>query len=158
MALTKVDFRILSILQTEGRLPVAKIAERVGMSASACSRRIDQLERSQTIEYYEAVISNEALGQTLLAIVHITLDHQSEKSLETFEKAVTRCPFIEACFLMSGEYDYILRVSARDMRQFETIHKDWLTALPGVQRIHSSFAMRTVVNRANIDIASLQNP
>ena len=71
------------------------------------------------------------------------------------EEAVAQCPFIVACFLMSGQSDYVIRVNAHDMEHFEQIHKNWLSTLPGVSRMLSSFAMRVVVNRANVDIASL---
>jgi len=146
---------MLTELQRDARISNVELADKVGLSASACSRRLDQLEQRQIIEKYQAVISNEALGQTITSIVHITLDGQSEHHLRAFEQAVASCPHIVACFLMSGECDYIVRVNAKDMSEFEHIHKNWLSVLPGVSRIQSSFAMREVINRANIDIASL---
>ncbi len=157
MKLDKIDIAILTVLQENARISNVELAERVGLSPSACSRRVEQLETSGVLEGYYAYISNKALGQTITSIVHITLDRQSNVDLETFEKAVADCPYIVACFLMSGEYDYIVRVNAYDMEHFEYIHKDWLSKLPGVSRIQSSFAMRTVVNRANIDVASLED-
>ena len=129
------------------------LANRVGLSPSACSRRLAQLEQSGVIEGYQAVISNKALGQGITALVHITLQGQSEDHLAKFERAVMTCPYIVACFLMSGESDYLIRVNARDMEHYEQIYKNWLSTLPGVSRIQSSFAMRMVVNRANIDVS-----
>jgi len=155
MKLDKIDLSILTQLQQDARISNVDLAEKVGLSASACSRRLDQLEKKQIIEKYQAVISNKALGQTITSIVHITLDGQSEHHLREFELAVSNCPHIVACFLMSGECDYIVRVNAKDMSEFEHIHKNWLSVLPGVSRIQSSFAMREVINRANIDIASM---
>ena len=157
MRLDKIDRSILSELQNNARLPNVELATRVGLSPSACSRRLDQLEKSGVIEGYQAVISNRALGQTITALVHITLKGQSEDHLEKFERAVKLCPHIVACFLMSGESDYLLRVNARDMEHYEWIYKNWLSTLPGVSRIQSSFAMRMVVNRVNIDVALLDN-
>jgi len=154
MKLDKIDSTILNHLQNDARISNVELANRVGLSPSACSRRMEQLEKTGAIEGYHAVISNRALGQTITAIVHISLDRQSGSDLGKFEKAVRRCPHIVACFLMSGEYDYILRVTARDMEHFENIHKNWLSALPGVLRIHSSFSMRTIVNRINVDVES----
>ena len=153
MKLDKIDLSILANLQLDARISNVDLADKVGLSPSACSRRLDQLEDKKVIDNYQAVISNKALGQTITSIVHITLDGQSEAHLRAFENAVADCPYIVACFLMSGEYDYIVRVNARDMAEFEHIHKDWLSVLPGVARIQSSFAMREVINRANIDIA-----
>lgn len=157
MKLDKLDKSILTALQDNARITNIELANRIGLSPSACSRRLEQLEKSGTIEGYQALISNKALGQTITAVIHITLDRQSGGDYEAFELAVSQCPFIVACFLMSGEHDYILRVNARDMEHFETIHKNWLSTLPGILRISSSFAMRTVVNRANIDLNVTEN-
>ncbi len=156
MKLDKIDTAILIALQENARTSNVDLANRVGLSPSACSRRIEHLEKNGTIEGYQALISNKALGQTITSIVHITLDRQSGADYETFEKAVSDCPYIVACFLMSGEHDYVIRVNANDMEHFEYIHKHWLSTLPGILRINSSFAMRTVVNRANIDITAVE--
>ena len=151
----KIDRAILSALQDNARISNVELAERVGLSQSACLRRVQLLEKQGVIEGYQAVISNRAIGQTITAIIQITLNGQSGEHLRKFEEAVARCPFIVACFLMSGQSDYVIRVNARDMEHFEQIHKNWLSTLPGVSRMLSSFAMRVVVNRANVDIASL---
>ncbi len=156
MKLDKIDTAILIALQENARTSNVDLANRVGLSPSACSRRIEHLEKNGTIEGYQALISNKALGQTITSIVHITLDRQSGADYEAFEKAVSDCPYIVACFLMSGEHDYVIRVNANDMEHFEYIHKHWLSTLPGILRINSSFAMRTVVNRANIDITAVE--
>jgi Lrp/AsnC family transcriptional regulator, leucine-responsive regulatory protein len=72
--------------------------------------------------------------------------------LSEFEAAVKRCPNVLVCYLMSGEYDYVLRIAARDLQDYERIHKEWLSALPHVVKINSSFALREIVDRPNIDI------
>lgn len=153
MKLDKIDRSILSALLSSARISNLELANRVGLSASACSRRVEQLERSGVIDGYQAILSDAALGRTITAIVHVALDRQAGNDLDKFEEAVSDCPFVVACFLMSGEFDYILRVTARDMAHFEHIHKNWLSTLPAISRIQSSFAMRTVVNRANVDLA-----
>ena len=153
LKLDRMDLLILHQLQTSARMPNVELAEKVGLSPSACSRRLAQLEDSGVIEFYQAVISNKALGQAITALVHITLKAQSEDHLQKFERAVVTCPYIVTCFLMSGESDYLIRVNARDMEHYEMIYKTWLSTLPGVSRIQSSFAMRLVVNRANVDVA-----
>jgi DNA-binding Lrp family transcriptional regulator len=151
MTLDRIDRLILRELQEDARIANIDLAGRVGLSPSACSRRLAQLEKEGVIEGYRAVISNKALGQGITALVHITLRGQSEEHLRKFEQAVVTCPYIVACFLMSGESDYLIRVNARDMEHYESIYKHWLSTLPGVSRIQSSFAMRMVVNRANVD-------
>jgi DNA-binding Lrp family transcriptional regulator len=150
MALDKIDIAILDSLQKDGRMSNATLAERVGLSQSACSRRLDNLERTGVIKGYHARVSNAVLGHQMTVIVHISLSGQFEKTLSDFEAAVKRCPNILSCHLTSGEYDYIVRVAARDLQDYERIHKEWLTALPHVTKINSSFALREVIDRTAI--------
>ncbi|NJR14186.1 MAG: Lrp/AsnC family transcriptional regulator [Phyllobacteriaceae bacterium] len=148
MELDRIDYSILAALQDNARIANALLAEKVGLSASACSRRLDALEQSGVIGGYHARLSNRVLGHPVTVIVHISLSSQSEKHLSEFEAAVKACPNVQMCYLMSGEHDYILRVVARDLEDFERIHKTWLSAMPHVVRMHSSFALRNVIDRA----------
>jgi Lrp/AsnC family leucine-responsive transcriptional regulator len=150
--LDRIDLMLLRTLQVEGRISNAALAERVGLSQSACSRRLDALEKSGAIKGYHARLSSAALGHGLTAIVHISLSGQFEKSLADFEGAVMRCPNILSCHLMSGEYDYVLRIVARDLADYERIHKQWLTALPHVTKINSSFALREIIDRVALGL------
>lgn len=147
MQLDRIDHAILDALQKEGRISNAALAEKVGLSQSACSRRLDNLEKSGVIRGYHARLSNAALGYKMTAIVHISLSGQFEKTLSDFESAIKRCPNVLSCHLMSGEYDYIVRIAAKDLEDYERIHKEWLTAMPHVTKINSSFALREVVDR-----------
>ncbi len=147
MGLDRIDIAILNALQKDGRMSNAALAEAVGLSQSACSRRLDNLEKSGAIRGYHARLSNAALGHQMTAIVHISLSGQFEKTLSDFEAAVKRCPNVLSCHLMSGEYDYILRIAARDLADYERIHKEWLSAMPHVTKINSSFALREVIDR-----------
>ena len=130
----------------------ADLAQKAGLSASACSRRLDLLEKSGVIQGYHARLSNAALDYRMTVIVHISLSGQFAKTLAEFESAVKLCPNVLSCYLMSGEYDYILRIAARDLADYERIHKDWLSAFPHVVKINSSFALREVIDRPNIGI------
>ncbi|TKT76717.1 Lrp/AsnC family transcriptional regulator [Aquamicrobium sp. LC103] len=150
MALDRIDIAILEALQKDGRTTNAALAEKVGLSQSACSRRLDILEKSGVIKGYHARLSNAALGHKMTVIVHISLSGQFEKTLSDFEAAVKRCPNVLSCHLMSGEYDYILRIAAKDLEDYEHIHRDWLTAMPHVVKINSSFALREVIDRPNV--------
>lgn len=152
MELDSIDLAILGELQADGRISNAALAEKVGLSPSACSRRLDNLEKSGTIRGYHARLSNKALGHTMTVIVHISLSGQFQKTLREFEDAIKRCPNVLVCYLMSGEYDYILRVAARDLADYERIHRDWLSALPHVVKINSSFALREIIDRPNVGI------
>ncbi len=150
--LDATDIAMLRILQQNGRISNADLAERIGLSASACSRRMDMLEKSGVISGYYARTSHKALDYRMMVIVHISLSGQFAKTLNEFEAAVKRCPNVLVCYLMSGEYDYILRVAAKDLEDYERIHRDWLSALPHVVKINSSFALREIIDRPNVGI------
>ena len=147
-----IDLAMMRILQQDGRISNAELAVRVGLSQSACSRRLAALESEGTISGYHARLSNKALDHKMMVIVHISLCVQFAKTLTEFEAAVKRCPNVLVCYLMSGEYDYILRVAARDLEDYERIHRDWLAALPHVVKINSSFALREILDRPNIGL------
>lgn len=150
--LDRIDIAILTALQKDGRMSNANLADAVGLSQSACSRRLDILEKSGVIRGYHARLSNTALDHKMTAIVHISLSGQFAKTLDEFERAVKRCPNVLVCYLMSGEYDYILRVAAKDLQDYERIHRDWLSALPHVVKINSSFSLREIIDRPNVGI------
>jgi Lrp/AsnC family leucine-responsive transcriptional regulator len=150
--LDAIDTAILKVIQQQGRISNAELAERIGLSPSACSRRLDILEKSGVVTGYHARVSAKALDYKMIAIVHISLSGQFAKTLTEFEAAVKLCPNVLVCYLMSGEYDYILRVAAKDLEDYERIHRDWLSALPHVVKINSSFALREVIDRPNVGI------
>ena len=148
--LDQIDLAILKTLQENGRISNADLADKVGLSASACSRRLDILEKSGVISGYHARVSHKALDYKMMVIVHISLSGQFAKTLAEFEAAVKRVPNVLVCYLMSGEYDYILRVACKDLEDYERIHRDWLSALPHVVKINSSFALREIIDRPNL--------
>jgi Lrp/AsnC family transcriptional regulator, leucine-responsive regulatory protein len=152
MAIDAIDAAILRILQQNGRIANAELAEKVGLSASACSRRVDILEKTGVISGYHARLSHKALDYRIMVIVHISLSGQFAKTLTEFEAAVKLCPNVLVCYLMSGEYDYILRVAAKDLEDYERIHRDWLSALPHVVKINSSFSLREIIDRPNVGV------
>ncbi len=147
MTLDALDKAILAELVHDGRLTQVELAERVPLSPTAIARRIRLLEERGVIEGYQARISRRALGLTMTVVVQISLKSQSEELLALFEKAVLVAPSIVSCHLMSGEDDYILTVLARDLADFEKIHKEQLSRLPGVVRLRSNFALREVASR-----------
>lgn len=139
------DLRILRALRQDGRMTNAALAEAVGLSQSACLRRLRLLERSGVIRGYTAIIDEPDVRETVTVIVQITLDRQTEEHLSRFETAVRRLPEVRECYLMTGMSDYLLRVEVRDAADYERVHKEQLSRLPGVQRIQSSFAIRRVI-------------
>jgi DNA-binding Lrp family transcriptional regulator len=142
--LDEADQRILKALRQDGRITNAALAEAVGLSPSACLRRLRLLESRGVIRGYTAIIEQPQDRDTVTVIVQITLDRQTEEHLSRFETAVRRLPEVRDCFLMTGLADYLLRVEVRDAADYERIHKEQLSRLPGVARIQSSFAIRRV--------------
>lgn len=145
LTLDAIDRKIIGLLRFNGRMPNNELAQAVGLSASACLRRVKLLEERGAIRGYAAIISESAAEDGVVAIVRITLDKQTEDYLNRFEQAVRMHPEIVECFLMTGDADYILRATAATTAAYEQIHKEILSRLPGVARIHSSFAIRSVL-------------
>lgn len=146
--LDALDRAILTALAEDGRLSQVELAERIPLSPTAIARRIKSLEASGVIEGYQAQISRKALGLTMTVVVAISLRNQTEELITAFEKAAAAAPSVISCQLMSGEDDYIVTVLARDLADFERIHKLELSRLPGVARMVSSFVLRDVTSRA----------
>lgn len=147
MTLDALDRAILAALVTDGRLSQVELAERVPLSATAIARRIRALEENGVIEGYQARVSRKALGLTMMVVVQISLKSQNEELLAAFERAAVAAPSVVSCHMMAGDDDYVLTVLARDVGDFERIHKEQLSRLPGVARLRSSFALREVTNR-----------
>lgn len=142
--LDKTDKIILSELQKNAQRPVADLASKAGLSPSACHRRVKLLEEAGVIVSYTANLNRASLGLTNEFFVEVSLSAQTEQAFEKFEKAVQRVPEILECHLMSGQFDYLLRVVATDAADYERIHRSRISSLPFVQRIQSSLALRTV--------------
>lgn len=142
--LDPLDQRLLQRLRADGRISNADLASAVGLSPSACLRRVRRLEERGVIRGYATVLANDS-DDGVVAYVEITLEKQTDDHMRRFEAAVRNHPEIRDCYLMAGEADYIVRAVAPDIAAYEVIHKDVLSRLPGVSRIHSSLAIRNVL-------------
>jgi Lrp/AsnC family transcriptional regulator, leucine-responsive regulatory protein len=142
-----LDKAIVKALLADGRQSQVELAERVPLSPTAIARRIRALEETGIIEGYQAQVSRKALGFTMMVVVQIGLKSQGEDLLAAFEKAAAAAPSVVSCYMTSGEDDYMLTVLARDLADFERIHKEQLSRLPGVARLRSSFVLREVASR-----------
>jgi DNA-binding Lrp family transcriptional regulator len=147
-ALDDIDRAILRLLRADARMSNAALAVAVGLSASACLRRLRLLEHRGVIRGYTVVLEEAPQRDGVVVIVQITLERQTDDHLRRFEAAVRRCPEVRECYLMTGIADYLLRVEARDAADYERIHKEALSRMPGVARIQSSFAIRSVIRGA----------
>ncbi len=148
----RYDRHILEALQQDGRISNKQLAERVNLSESACLRRVRALEDSGTIQRYVAMLSQDKVGVSGDVLVHIGLHREEQSELAAFEEAVRQIPEVMECYLMTGEFDYLLRVVVADMADFERIHKEELTRLPGVARVNSSVAIRKVLKRTALPL------
>jgi DNA-binding Lrp family transcriptional regulator len=144
-ALDEIDLAMLRELRLDARMSNAALAAAVALSPSACLRRLRLLESRGVIRGYTTVLDEPAEAGGVTVMVQITLDRQTDQHLNRFEAAVRRCPEVRACYLMTGIADYQLRVEARDAADYERIHKEQLSRMPGVARIQSSFAIRAVI-------------
>jgi len=138
------DRAILNLLQADGRLSNVELAEKVNLSPSACLRRVKLLEDRGLIARYVMLLDEKAVGLPGVAFVLITLDQQGRGALDTFEAAIQRHPEVTECCLLAGAADYMVRVAYADAADFERIHTQILTQLPGVVRVQSTLALRSV--------------
>jgi DNA-binding Lrp family transcriptional regulator len=154
MELDRYDRAILRILQQDARITNALLAEKVNLSESACLRRVRALEESGIIESYCALLDQRKAGYPVNVFVTITLDRQRQSGLDAFENAVRKIPEVMECYLMTGEHDYLVRLVVKDLADFERVHSQHLTRLPGVSRVQSSFAVRTVQRNSEIPMGA----
>lgn len=150
--LDATDRRLLTVLQKDGRITNAELSERVNLSPSACHRRVQRLEEEGYIAAYVALLDARRMGRPTTVFVEITLQSQSDEVLDAFEQAVARVPDLLECHLMAGSADYLLKIAVADTEDFARIHRQWLTRLPGVANMQSSFALRTVVRTTALTV------
>jgi Lrp/AsnC family leucine-responsive transcriptional regulator len=142
--LDEIDKKIIAALQAEGRLPIVDLADRVGLSATPCQRRVKRLEEAGVITRYAALISPAAMGYGLQALVEVTLDDHSEKTVEAFEAAIRARPEVVACYAVTGDMDFLLHIFAPDLANFSDFALKALLRMPGVKGSRSSFIMQAV--------------
>ena len=152
--LDKIDSRILEIIQEEARISNTDLADRVGLSASPCWRRVRALEAAGVIERYVTLVNAKSVGLPSNVFATVTLEKQIEPALEAFEKAVTQRPEVMECNLMTGEFDYLLRVVVPDLAAYERFLMDHLTRIKGIASIKSSFSLKQVCYKTALPVPS----
>ena len=139
-----IDFRILERLQQDARISNVELARAVNLSPSPCLARVRALEEDGTIARYVTLLDAKKIGITVSVLVQVTLEKQIEPALEAFERAVRERPEVMECYLMTGDADYLLRVLVPDVPAFQRFILDFLSRVPGVGNIKSSFALKQV--------------
>jgi Lrp/AsnC family transcriptional regulator, leucine-responsive regulatory protein len=150
--LDAIDRRILSVLQERARISNADLAREVGLSPSPCLRRVRELEEQGVIRRYATLLDPAAVGLPVSVFVNVTLERQIESALELFEAAVVERPEVMECYLMTGDADYLLRVVVADLNAYERFLVDYLTRVPGIASIKSSFALKQVEYRTALPL------
>lgn len=145
--LDRFDRAILNELVENGRATQSELGQRAHLSGTAAARRQKLMEENGLITGYHAAVDARALGFGMDVKVLITLERQSDDTFSSFERAITGCPSVTGCHLLSGGEDYLITLVARDLADFERIHRTELSALPGVARMRSLFSLREVVRR-----------
>lgn len=156
MRLDRYDRAILDVLQQEGRISNQELADRIGLSASPCLRRVRALEEAEIIVGYRALLDAQKLGLTLTALIHISMDRHTPERFANFEAQVSALPEVMECLLITGqEADYQLKVVVRDMEAYQHLLLNRITRIEGVTGVHSSFVMRRVVNKTGLPIGKV---
>ncbi|PWT72005.1 MAG: ArsR family transcriptional regulator [Proteobacteria bacterium] len=144
MELDAIDWKILSLLQSDARTANVELARKVGLSPSPCLNRVRALEESGHISRYVTLLDPLEVGLKVSVFIQVTLEKQIEPALETFERAIGARPEVMECYLMTGDSDYLLRVVVPDLQAVERFILEFLSRVPGVGNIRSSFALKQV--------------
>ena len=142
--LDAIDRKILAILQSDSRVTMQDLADRVGLSVSPCHRRVKLLEERGVISRYIAMVDQESVGLPVSVFISIKLERQKEEDLNRFARAISKWEEVLECYLMTGNRDYLLRVVTADLPSYEAFLKTKLTRLDGIASIESSFALSQV--------------
>ena len=144
MAIDKFDLRILDVLQRNGRATLQEVSVQVGLSATPCWNRIKRMEGDGVIRRYTIKIDQAALGYSDTVIVQLTLENHTDRMIDEFGRALEGIPEVLEAFLVSGDYDYIVRIAVRDTRDYERLLRERLYKIPGIRHSKSSFVLRTL--------------
>lgn len=153
MELDRIDRAILAELQRDGRLPIATLARRVGLSPTPCLRRVKRLEADGTIRGYVALVDPQALGLGVTVYVFLTLSPKTDEILTEFDATVRGWPEVMECHLMTGIADYLLRVIVPDLPAYERFLREKLTRVDEIANIQTAVALRSVVAQTALPVA-----
>ena len=139
--LDEFDLKILTALQENARMTTQELAERVGLSATPCARRIKRMEDEGLIERYVTLLNPERLGVGLTVFVNVRLNTQSAKTFEAFEAAIRKLPQVVGCYLLAGNYDYLVQVRVADVEAFRSFIRDRLVTIDGIGEPQSNIVL-----------------
>jgi DNA-binding Lrp family transcriptional regulator len=152
LPIDNIDRVILRHLQAEGRITNVDLAERAGLTAPPCLRRVRALEENGTIRGYHADLDPQALGYSIMVFAMVSLKSQAEADLQAFEQHVATLPQVRECHMLNGEIDFMLKVVAHDLQEFQRFLTSALTPAPNVESVKTSFVIRTAHNRPGVPV------
>jgi Lrp/AsnC family leucine-responsive transcriptional regulator len=155
-ALDRFDARILAELQRDGRLSVVELAERIGLSATPCARRIKALEAGRVIEGYAALLNPARVGLAVQALVHVKLTEHTDETVARFEREISLLDEVTNCFATTGAYDFILQVFGQDLESLSSVILKKLLRIPHVRDVQSSVVLATVKRSTHVPLGHLQ--
>lgn len=153
--LDTVDKKILACLQAEGRITNVDLAERVGITAPPCLRRVRALEEEDYIKGYHADLNHEVLGYGLTVFALVGLHSQAEVDLQAFESQVQDWPLVRECYMLNGEIDFVLKIVAHDLQEFQQFLTTHLTPAPNVASVKTSLTIRTSKKKPGVPMPVL---
>jgi DNA-binding Lrp family transcriptional regulator len=145
-AIDAIDRKIIAELETEGRLTVTELAQRVSLSVAPCHRRLRELERTGAIRGYRAVVDPAAIGVGFEVLVSVTMDREDAATIEKFESGLAQVAEVRHAERLFGDPDYLVRVATADIDSYQRLRDEKLATLPGVQRLSSTIVMKRVVD------------
>ncbi len=148
----RIDQKIIFFLQQDGRLTNFELSEKVGLSPSPCLRRVKNLEQRGLISGYTAIIDEVSYGFPVTAFVSVRLENQTDQKLKSFEKEITSLDAVMDCWLVTGNRDYLLRVVASDLKNYEIFMREELTKVEGIASIETNFALGRVKTKNNLPL------
>ena len=152
MAFDRIDRQIMALLQEDGRMTNVDLADRVGLTAPPCLRRVRALEEEGAIRGYHADLDPARLGYTITVFAMVSLKSQAESDLAAFEAHVATIPEVRECHMLNGEIDFILKIVATDLRSFQELLTTQLTPAPNVSHVKTSLTIRTAKAQPGIPV------
>jgi Lrp/AsnC family leucine-responsive transcriptional regulator len=150
--LDPIDQKILMILQEQGRITNAELADEVGLTPSPCFRRVKHLEEVGVIRGYVALLDSEKVGRDMHAFVEVSLDKQTKNGVDLFNEEIRKLPEVLECYLMAGDYDYLLRVAVEDLMAFHRFLMEHLTRIRGVTNIKSRITIKQIKSTTKLPL------
>src|SRR3984957_556561 len=149
--LDRIDTKMLRLLQRDGRLSNAELAQKISVSPATCHRRTQRLFNEGHINEVRAMVAPRKVDRGALVMVGVVLDRSTPESFASFETAIAKLKFVLDCHLVAGDFDYFLKIRVKDIEDFNLIHGTQLIALPGVRQTRTFFVMKEVIDNAPLE-------